>query len=116
LGKDVKTSYSTLHAPAYNGGNGYGGPYTLPGNADYSNDFHVWAAHWTSTGITFSLDGQTVFTAAKSTVEATRGPWVYDHPFYLILNLAVGGDWPGSPDASTPFPSKMLIDYVRVYQ
>ncbi len=66
--------------------------------------------------MTFSVDGKAFFTADKETVETTRGPWVYDHPFYLILNNAVGGEWPGAPDASTRFPQKMLIDYVRVYQ
>ncbi|MDN3267174.1 discoidin domain-containing protein [Streptomyces sp. MA15] len=116
LGKDVKTSYSTVHAPAYNGGGGIGAPYKLPGDADYSDDFHVWAAHWDSKGIVYSLDGRTVLTLDKAQIEQTRGPWVFDHPFYLILNLAVGGDWPGPPDASTPFPAKMLVDYVRVYQ
>ena len=65
---------------------------------------------------TISLDGRDTFYASKETVESTRGPWVYDHEFYLILNLAVGGDWPGAPDASTPFPSRMLVDYVRVYR
>ncbi|MEW9553520.1 discoidin domain-containing protein [Nonomuraea sp. NPDC050783] len=116
LGKDVKTAYSTVHAPAYNGGGGIGSPYTLPGGADFSGDFHVWAAAWDSKGIVFTLDGRTVLTISKEQVERTRGPWVFDHPFYLILNLAVGGDWPGPPDASTPFPSRMLVDYVRVYQ
>lgn len=83
---------------------------------DLSADFHVWAAEWDSRHITFKLDEQTVFVANKDTVEATRGPWVFDHPFYLILNLAVGGDFPGPVDDSTPFPSRMLVDYVRVYQ
>ncbi|MET4921324.1 discoidin domain-containing protein [Streptomyces sp. PSRA5] len=116
LGKDVKTAYSTVHAPAYNGGGGIGAPYTLPGNADFSDDFHTWAADWNSRGITYSLDGRTVFSLDKDQVERTRGPWIFDHPHYMILNLAVGGDWPGPTDASTPFPSKMLVDYVRVYQ
>ncbi|MEV7141917.1 discoidin domain-containing protein [Streptomyces tauricus] len=116
LGKDVKTAYSTVHAPAYNGGGGIGSPYTLPGNADFSDDFHTWAADWNSKGITYSLDGRTVFTLDKDQVEQTRGPWIFDHPHYMILNLAVGGDWPGPTDASTPFPSKMLVDFVRVYQ
>jgi len=116
LGKDVKTSYSTIHAPAYNGGGGIGAPYTLPGNADFSDDFHTWAADWNSKGITYSLDGRTVFSVDKDQVEQTRGPWIFDHPHYMILNLAVGGDWPGPTDASTPFPSKMLVDYVRVFQ
>ncbi|MFD6284735.1 discoidin domain-containing protein [Streptomyces sp. NPDC060205] len=116
LGKDVKTAYSTVHAPAYNGGGGIGSPYTLPGNADFSDDFHTWAADWNSKGITYSLDGRTVFSLDKDQVEQTRGPWIFDHPHYMILNLAVGGDWPGPTDASTPFPSKMLVDFVRVYQ
>jgi len=116
LGRNTTEAYSTLHAPAYNGGGGYGLKYTAPGGADLSADFHVWAAEWDSYGIRFFLDGQLVFTAAKDTVEATRGPWIFDHPFYLILNLAVGGDFPGPVDATTPFPSQMLVDYVRVYQ
>ncbi len=116
LGKDVKTSYSTIHAPAYNGGGGIGAPYTLPGGADFSDDFHVWAATWNSKGIVYTLDGRTVLTLSKEQVEATRGPWVFDHPFYIILNLAVGGDWPGPPDAGTGFPKQMLVDYVRVYK
>ncbi|MET8868986.1 discoidin domain-containing protein [Nonomuraea sp. NPDC004580] len=116
LGKDVKTSYSTVHAPAYNGGGGVGSPYTLPDGADFSDAFHVWAADWDSKGIVYTLDGRTVFTISKDQVEQTRGPWIFDHPFYIILNLAVGGDWPGPPNAATPFPSRMLVDYVRVYQ
>ncbi|MFE2825291.1 discoidin domain-containing protein [Streptomyces sp. NPDC059271] len=116
LGKDVKTAYSTVHAPAYNGGGGIGSPYKLPQSADFSADFHTWAADWNSKGITFSLDGQTVFTLDKEQVEQTRGPWIFDHPHYMILNLAVGGDWPGPTDATTPFPARMLVDYVRVYQ
>ena len=113
LGRNTSEAYSTLHAPAYNGGGGYGQKYTA---VDLSQDFHVWAAEWDSKGIRFFLDGRLVFDAKKDTVESTRGPWIFDHKFYLILNLAVGGDWPGPIDASTPFPSQMLVDYVRVYQ
>jgi beta-glucanase (GH16 family) len=116
LGKDTTTSYSTLHAPMYNGGNGYGQSYKLASGAELSNDFHVWAAEWDSNGIRFYLDNQLVFNADRNTVENTKGAWIYDHPFYIILNLAVGGDWPGAVDATTPFPSQMLVDYVRVYQ
>ncbi|MET8045502.1 discoidin domain-containing protein [Micromonospora sp. NPDC005215] len=116
LGRNTQEAYSTLHAPAYNGGNGYGQKYPSPGGVDLSGGFHVWSAEWDSRGITFKIDGQTVFVASKATVESTRGPWVFDHPFYLILNLAVGGDFPGPVDGTTPFPSRMLVDYVRVYQ
>jgi beta-glucanase (GH16 family) len=112
LGRNTNESYTTLHAPAYNGGGGYGFKYT---SADLSTDFHVYAAEWDSNGIRFYLDNTLTFTASKATVEATRGPWVYDHPFYVILNLAVGGDFPGPVDGTTPFPSQMVVDYVRVY-
>ncbi|MEV6305365.1 discoidin domain-containing protein [Actinoplanes sp. NPDC051861] len=113
LGRNTSEAYSTLHAPAYNGGGGYGQKYAT---VDLSQDFHVWAAEWDSKGIRFFLDGRLVFDANKETVENTRGPWIFDHKFYLILNLAVGGDFPGPIDATTPFPSRMLVDYVRVYQ
>ena len=116
IGQDPTNAHSTLHAPAYNGAGGHGGSYTLPDGSKISDGFHIWAAEWDSEGIQFSLDGRDVFYADKDEVESTRGPWVYDHDFYMILNLAVGGDWPGPPDGSTPFPSRMLVDYVRVYQ
>jgi len=116
LGRNTTESYSTLHAPAYNGGGGYGQKYNLPGGGDFANDYHVWAAEWDSKGIKFLVDNVQVFYASKETVEATRGPWIFDHPFYIILNLAVGGDFPGPVDATTPFPSSMLVDYVHVYQ
>ncbi|MEV7225619.1 discoidin domain-containing protein [Polymorphospora sp. NPDC051019] len=116
LGRNTLEGYSTLHAPQYNGAGGYGLKYPAPGGVDFANDYHVWSAEWDSRGITFKVDGQTVFYASKDTVESTRGPWVYDHPFYIILNLAVGGDFPGPVDGTTPFPSRMYVDYVRVYQ
>jgi len=116
LGRNTLEGYSTLHAPAYNGGAGYGQKYTVPGGVDLSADYHVWSVEWDSRGMTFKLDGTTVFVASKATVESTRGPWVFDHPFYIILNLAVGGDFPGPVDGTTPFPSRMYVDYVRVYQ
>jgi beta-glucanase (GH16 family) len=114
LGRNTTEMYTTLHAPAYNGGGGYGQKNAA--GVDLSADFHLYAAEWDSKGIRFFLDNRLVFTASKETVENTRGPWVYDHPFYLILNLAVGGDFPGPIDSSTPFPSRMLVDYVRVLQ
>ncbi|GAA0588954.1 family 16 glycosylhydrolase [Kribbella sandramycini] len=116
LGRETTKGYSTLHAPAYNGAGGYGGTYGLPGGADFSNDFHTWTMLWNSTSITYQVDGTTVFTVDKAQLEATRGPWIYDHPFYLILNVAVGGDFPGPPNNATPFPARMLVDYVRVYR
>ncbi|BCJ46845.1 hypothetical protein GCM10010168_36330 [Actinoplanes ianthinogenes] len=113
LGRNTNEVYSTLHAPAYNGAGGYGQKLST---VDLSQDFHVYAVEWDSKGMRFFLDNTLILNASKDTVENTRGPWIYDHPFYLILNLAVGGDFPGPIDSTTPFPSRMLVDYVRVYQ
>ncbi|GAA4249439.1 discoidin domain-containing protein [Dactylosporangium darangshiense] len=113
LGKSTVDVYSTLHAPAYNGGGGYGQKLTT---VDLSLDYHVYSVEWDSKHMTFRVDNQVILVANKDTVETTRGPWVYDHQFYIILNLAVGGDFPGPIDATTPFPSRMYVDYVRVYK
>jgi beta-glucanase (GH16 family) len=116
IGKEPGTVHSTIHAPAYNGAAGIGAPYALPAGQSFYTGFHVFALDWSSTQMVFSVDGNAFLTLAKSTIESTRGPWVYDHPFFIILNNAVGGDWPGAPDASTTFPQDMVIDYVRVSQ
>jgi beta-glucanase (GH16 family) len=113
LGKSTTDVYSTLHAPAYNGGGGYGQKLTT---VDLSLDYHVYSVEWDSKHMTFRVDNTVILVANKDTVETTRGPWVYDHQFYIILNLAVGGDFPGPIDATTPFPSRMYVDYVRVYK
>jgi len=113
LGRNTNEVYSTLHAPAYNGGGGYGQKYTT---VDLSLDYHTYSVEWDSKHMTFRVDNNVILVADKDTVETTRGPWVYDHQFYIILNLAVGGDFPGPIDATTPFPSRMYIDYVRVYK
>ena len=114
VGKVADSVYSTIHAPAYNGGGGIGSPYTI--STDFAAAFHTYAVDWSQTRMTFSVDGAAFFTLNKADVEAQHGPWVYDHPFYLILNNAIGGDWPGPPDATTVLPQHMLIDYVRVYR
>jgi beta-glucanase (GH16 family) len=115
VGKVADSVYSTLHAPAYNGAGGYGSPYTVAGS-DFASAFHTYGVDWDSAHMTFYVDGNAFFTVDRDVLETTRGPWVYDHPFYLILNNAVGGDWPGAPDATSVFPQRMLVDYVRVYQ
>ena len=114
VGKVPNSTYSTLHAPAYFGAGGYGSPYTIAG--DFASAFHTYAVEWNQTQMKFYVDGNNFFTVDKNVLETTRGPWVFDHPFYLILNNAVGGDWPGAPDATTVLPQRMLVDYVRVYQ
>jgi hypothetical protein len=73
----------------------------------------VYAVEWEPGEIRWYRDGILYHTARPDLV---KGAWVYEHPFFVILNLAVGGYWPGNPDASTSFPQRMLVDYVRVYR
>jgi beta-glucanase (GH16 family) len=80
--------------------------------ADASADFHTYALDWETTGITWYVDG-------KKVAEETRSGAIQNHPFYVIANFSVGGDWgplQGAPDSSTPFPTSMDIDYLRVWQ
>jgi beta-glucanase (GH16 family) len=114
IGREPNRVYSTLHAPAYFGVGGYGAPLDLGTNA--SAAFHLFAVEWDATHMTFFVDDNAFFTVDRETLEQTRGPWVFDHPFFLILNNAVGGDWPGPPGPGTVLPQNMMIDYVRVYR
>ncbi len=103
-----------MHGPGYSGANDLTSSYTLASGQSFSDRFHTFAVDWTPTSVSYLVDGQIYETQTPNT---TRGaPWVFRHPFSLILNLAVGGSWPGSPDAQTVFPATMLVDYVAVYQ
>ena len=116
---DQGTDHGTIHGPQsggdYNGGTGVGGTYTLPGGAALADDFHVYAVEWTPNQITWFLDTNQYFTATPASLPS-GGTWVFTQPQFLILNVAVGGNWPGNPDGTTVFPQQMLVDYVRVYQ
>ena len=70
---------------------------------------------WSAKTVAFYLDGAKYFEVTPAKLP-TGAKWVYDHPFFLLLNVAVGGQWPGNPDATTVFPQQMLVDWVRVYQ
>jgi beta-glucanase (GH16 family) len=85
------------------------GTYTLPNGQSLADGFHTYAIDWSPKAVNFSVDG----TVYETRTPADTKPWVFDHPFFLILNLAVGGNFPGSPDANTSFPQQMVVDYVR---
>lgn len=106
------TIYGTLHGPGYSGGDGVGAAYTRM-DIDFAAEFHTFAVEWRPEEIRWFVDDALFF---QINAGDTPGPWVYDHPFFILLNLAVGGNWPGSPDASTSFPQQFVIDYVRVYR
>ena len=109
---------STVHGPRYFGGNGLWRDYKLPngGRVDDGN-FHTYGIIWSPSMIQFYVDDPAnIFSVQDSTSLPEGGVWVFDHPFYLFLNLAIGGDWPGNPDATTPNQAEMLVDYVRAYK
>jgi beta-glucanase (GH16 family) len=114
IGSTPSTNYGSLHGPGYSGAQDLTGSYTLPGGALLSGDFHLFAVEWDAASITFYVDGVSYETRTPADVPA-GDTWVYDHPFFVILNVAVGGYWPGDPDGTTTFPQTMEVDYVRAY-
>ncbi len=115
VGYEPSIVHGTLHGPGYSGGNPLTGAYTLPGGAALADAYHVYAVEWEPTEVRWYLDNVHYLTKTTANVPAGSS-WVYNHPFFLLLNVAVGGNWPGSPNGSTTFPQQMLVDYVRVYQ
>lgn len=119
LGNRTDTSYGTIH---------YGNPHSesqgkyTPDTGDFADEYHVFTAEWEPGRIRWYVDGKLIHTENKW-YSATEGqgeityPAPFDQPFYMILNLAVGGNWPGDPDETTDIRnSAYYIDYVRVYQ
>ena len=115
IGKEPALVHGTIHGPGYSGEHGIGGPYGLPDNQPFANDFHVYGVEWEPKAIRFYVDGHLYETRTPDDLpKGTK--WAYDHPFFLLLNVAVGGYWPGNPDATSTYPQEMLVDYVRVYK
>lgn len=87
--------------------------FALPAEQSFGDDFHLYGVEWQPDVIRFYVDSLSY--ASFDPRSPGSGAWVFDHPFFILLNVAVGGDWPGTPDTSTQFPQSMLVDYVRVY-
>lgn len=115
IGKEPDTVHGTVHGPGYSGSGGIGHPVSLPAGQTVADDFHVFAAECETNRITWMMDGKVYFTLTPERLPA-KARWVFNEPKFLILNLAVGGGWPGYPDQTTQFPQRLVVDYVRVYQ
>jgi beta-glucanase (GH16 family) len=109
VGFEPNTVHGTIHGPGYSGAEGIGAGYSGP---NFSDDFHTYAVDWAPNSIKWSVDGNVYETRTPADLGGDR--WVFDHPFYVILNLAVGGYWPGDPNSSTTFPQQLVVDYVHV--
>jgi beta-glucanase (GH16 family) len=108
LGDNTQKVYGTIHYASSAGNHvQQGGNYTLT-SGTFAGEFHLFTVVWDSTGMKFYVDNKYYYTA-------TQGK-PFDQRFHIILNVAVGGNWPGNPDASAIFPQRMVVDYVRVYK
>ena len=112
LGSNPTTVFGTLHGPGYSGGEAISKKYSLPNNR-FDNDFHIFGIEWGTDYVNFYVDDVLY---NQITPKDVKGEWVYNKPFYIILNMAVGGVYPGSPNSETVFPQTMLVDYVRIYE
>ena len=115
IGKEPAIIHGSIHGPGYIGGTGIEAPYTLPAKKRFADDFHVFAVEWDPDAVSFFVDQDLYVRHTRADLHP-GWKWVFDKPFFVILNVAVGGDWPGNPDSTTVFPQAMLVDYVRVYQ
>lgn len=119
LGHEPWKVYGTAHG-AVSAGPGIGGSFVLPEavNGDkFSLGFHKFSVEIQPEAVEFFVDDvlYKIVNKSKTQYDAGDSEWVYDHPYFLILNVAVGGNWPGYPNDSTIFPQQMEVDYVRVY-
>jgi beta-glucanase (GH16 family) len=115
VGHEPGRVHGSLHGPGYSGEHPVTKSYALPAGQSFADGFHTFAVEWAPDVARFYADDHLYETRTPADLPpGTR--WVYDHPFYILLNLAVGGLWPGDPDSSTKFPSQMKVDWVRVFQ
>ena len=115
IGKEPALVHGTIHGPGYSGDKGPSAPFAVPDQSRFADDFHIYAVEWEPRAIHFYVDDHLYATRTPRDIPKSA-KWVYKHPFFLLLNVAVGGSWPGNPDASSQFPQTMLVDYVRVYK
>jgi beta-glucanase (GH16 family) len=113
VGGEPTTIHGTIHGPGYSGDKALTERFILP-QGQFSDDFHIFSVEWEPQVIRFYVDDRRYATRTARDLPA-GARWVFDHPFFVVLNLAIGGDMPGSPDSTTVFPQRMLVDYVRVY-
>lgn len=114
VGRLPNQVFGTLHGPGYSGGQSYGGVYDL--GKPVAAGYHVFAVQWQPDKITWLVDNVPYFTATPDDAFLQGKQWVFNHPFYLLMNVAVGGNFAGEVGADTVFPQTTSIDYVRVYQ
>jgi beta-glucanase (GH16 family) len=115
IGKEPALVHGTIHGPGYSGDKGISHQYALRSNPPLWKRFHVYSVVWSPASITFFIDKKAYATVTPRDLPPDTH-WVYNRPFFLLLNLAVGGKWPGNPDQTTQFPQSLTVDWVRIWQ
>lgn len=111
-GQQPNLIHATVHGPGYSAGGGVTKSYGFEHNR-FDVDFHLFAVEWGQNYLRFYVD-DVLYQEIKP--EDLTGPWVFNKPFFIILNVAVGGNYVGFPTQDTQFPQSMVVDYVRVYK
>jgi beta-glucanase (GH16 family) len=111
FGTSPAVAHGTIHGPGYSGADGITA--SLDTGSPLADDFHVYAVSWELDRIRWYADHTLYHTVTPADLQGN--PWVFDHGFYLLINVAVGGRFSAPPDPSAAFPQTMLIDYIRVY-
>ncbi len=111
-GQESHINHGSVHGPGYSGGNSKTKSYALT-NGRFDNQFHLYAVEWGEGYIDYFVDN---FLYQRITPADLTGEWVFNQPFFLIMNIAIGGNFVGFPTNNTPFPQTMTVDFVRVYK
>lgn len=106
--KEPATIHGSTHGPE-----NFTRPYVLP-HGTFADDYHTFGVEWEPNRLSFIMDDIDYATLNRSTLTKPQN-WVYDHPFDIILDLSIGGPWPGNPDSTTTFPQQMYVSYVNLY-
>ena len=112
-GSNPREISSAIHGPGYSGKTPFARGYALPAGS-FADDFHRFAVEWDDAHVRFFVDDTLHYAMARADVERS-GKWVFTQPFFIVLNLAVGGTFDGDPHSDAILPATMLVDYVRVY-
>lgn len=113
-GSAPRSTSSAVHGPGYSGKTPFVHDVELVDGASFHTGFHLFAVEWDQVSVRFYVDNRLHHSVSRREVES-RGAWVFDQPFFIMLNLAVGGTFDGDPRSDAILPATMLVDYVRVY-
>lgn len=115
IGSDTTVVHGSAHGPRGSGLFSFTAPYRLGPGQSFADNFHTFAVEWEPGALRFFVDG-TLYQTRTPADLPEGGRWAFDHPFYLLVNVAVGGTWPGPPDGTTAFPQRLWVDHIRVYR